>query len=754
MEYLWICKEENRQDTYVAFRGTFYLDKDVELVIKTLGASWYRIWIDDVFLNEGPFRFDREHPQHEQNQIKLEEGNHVIAAQVHNIGLATRMLATYHPFFACEIMKGGSMVEIDWKCFQLDGYKSKVRRLNPELGWIEYCDLRQVPLNWHMLEYDDMAWSVPVSVELEIAEPTAVTVASVQSFETAAELIGSGPLAATFGYEGDDIPAVFFLRDLLCEKYPSEGIWRRYDLGKVRLFCPSFAIEAQAGTIVEFAYAEQLTNGRVAPYIPLSAGPSCNLDHYVCREGKQLISPLTPRGGRFIELHILGNSDKVVIHDEKFIERGYYGEAQGYFETEEPLLNRIWKVGIETFRSCSEDTIIDNPTRERGQWTGDVVSVGMDICSAAYFDYGPLRRGLQQSAWCSRVDGLIAGMCPGETIYLTTYALQWLDACYNFYTLTGDKSLLEEMYPYAEKNICYFINKWTDGGLKRDLDWGFIDWGYVTNEGPSDMAINLYLLSGVSSLIKWCKTIGKTDTINNLEIWKTKIKKIITGYITSCLEEGSEGWNKIGFHRTALSLKEGLFSDEQSKEAVKFIKKHYLNCFPNNLEAPRLGKPSDANAQLITPYFSHFVFPELIQHGEMDFVLAQYRKCWGWALQDGRTTWLEVFDTRWSHCHQWSGCPTWQLSRYVLGLKPRFDIGMNCFELNLQPGSLSKAIGRIPNPNTERTIDIEWKREGTYIKYEVNTATPITILFNNKEINIEDKLELDLALRGCDLCLL
>lgn len=742
MKYYWIRKEETRQDIHVAFRGTFYLPRDTKIIIRTLGASWYRIWVDNQFLSDGPYRFEKEHPEYEEKALKLVAGRHVITAQVHNVGLATRMLCDFHPFFTCDIADHENMLKVRWKCRELEAYESNVCRINPQFGWIEYCDLRKLPLNWQGLEYDDIAWPTPVIVDPKIAEPKAVTIASVQNFEAPFRLIGEGPLAITFGYERDDIAAVFYLRDLLCEKLPRNGIWKRYDLIKVRLFRPCFTIDAPAGTIVEFAYAEQLTSGRVAPYIPLSSGPSCNLDHYVCREGKQVISPLTPRGGRFVELHILGNCDKVIIHEEKFIERGYYGEAQGWFETEDPLLNQIWQVGLETFRSCAEDSIIDNPTRERGQWTGDVVSVGLDICSAAYSDYGPLRRGLIQSAWCAREDGLIAGMCPGGIIYLSTYALQWLNACYHFYTLTGDKSLLEELYPYAEKNINFFMKKWTEEGLIRDIDWCFVDWGYVTNEGPSDMAINLHLYSGITALIKWCDIIDKAEIVNKLLNWKTGIKSVIDKYFDNCFAKGIEGWKEIGFHRATLALDNGFYNQLQNKECLEFIKRHYLNCFPNNLNAPRLGKPSDENPQLITPYFSHYVFDKLIMLGEMDFVLEQYRKCWGWALEDGRTTWLEVFDTRWSHCHQWSGCPTWQLSRYALGLKPRFDKGLDCFELNLQPGSLSYAKGRIPNANTKNFIEVHWQREGQSINYIVKTDTPITILHNDQIINVLSRIEL------------
>lgn len=741
MEYLWICNDENRQDIYAAFRGSFYIPEAKKVAVRIIGASWFRVWIDGNFLGNGPHRFEKSHPQYEEIKLELLPGKHVVSAQVHNVGITTRMLSDFHPFFACEVWQDDNQMKIEWKCIKLNAYESKVERVNPQLGWIEYCDIRKLPLGWQSVQYDDLLWDSPAIVNPQIEEPQMLNTNSVKNFEQDAMLMDSGPLASTFGYEKDDIPAVFFLRDLECKKYPQDGIWRRYDLGKVKLFTPSFTIEAPEGTIVEFSYAEQLTNGRVAPYITLSAGSSCNLDHYICREGIQTISPITPRGGRYVELHVLGDKDKIIFHKEKFIERSYYDKAEGSFETHDALLNKIWEVGVETFRSCAEDTIIDNPTRERGQWTGDVVSVGMDICSVAYSDYGPLRRGLQQSAWCAREDGIIAGMSPGGVIYLSTYALQWIEACYHYYTLTGDISLLEELYSYAKNNIDYFYKKWTKKGLIRDIEWCFIDWGYVTNEGPSDMAINIYLYNSINALIKWCKAIDKNDITNNLISWQQEIKEVLQNYIDGCLSIGKDGWSKIGFHRTVLSLGHNFYEANREKEAIEFVKNHYLNCFPNNPYAPRLGKPSDENPQLITPYFSHYAFPKLINGGEMDFVLEQYRKCWGWALEQNNTTWVEVFDTRWSHCHQWSGCPTWQLSRYVLGLNPRFDIGENCFEINIKPGSLLSALGKVPNPKGEYPIEVQWLRKENYIEYKIKSKNPITIIDYNKEVEAKNVLE-------------
>ena len=66
------------------------------------------------------------------------------------------------------------------------------------------------------------------------------------------------------------------------------------------------------------------------------------------------------------------------------------------------------------------------------------------------------------------------------------------------------------------------------------------------------------------------------------------------------------------------------------------------------------AKPDEA----VTPYFAHYAFPLLIENINLDLALDQYRTCWGWALGGGRTTWVEVFDTRWTHCHQWAECPS------------------------------------------------------------------------------------------------
>ncbi len=89
---------------------------------------------------------------------------------------------------------------------------------------------------------------------------------------------------------------------------------------------------------------------------------------------------------------------------------------------------------------------------------------------------------------------------------------------------------------------------------------------------------------------------------------------------------------------------------------------------------------------------------------------------------------MEVFDPRWSHCHQWSGPPTWQLTRYVVGLVPRFDLGARRFMLDPRPGSLMRAEGRVPVPGQDDQVLVAWTRDGGDLVVRIAASAPIWLV--------------------------
>jgi alpha-L-rhamnosidase len=321
----------------------------------------------------------------------------------------------------CQVFLRDVEIPVRWKAMQLGGFRSQVRRINPELGWIEWADTRKQPASWQNASFDDSLWTQPVERRVDLGPFQPLRTGELQAILHSLRPQAEGTLVEQFGYDEDDPPARLYLRTLEACPLPPQGVWRRYDLGRVRLGRPRFVLDLPAGAVVEFASCEALERGRVKAWIPLSAGQSCNMDHSVARGGPQEFFPFTPKGGRFLEVHVIAPPQNVRFVREEYLERTYHGSPEGRFESGDSLLDRIWMTGIETYRACSEDTVIDNPTRERGEWAGDVASVAMETAGVGYSDLRLFRRALIQFARSTREDGLVAGLCPGSNQYLSTH---------------------------------------------------------------------------------------------------------------------------------------------------------------------------------------------------------------------------------------------------------------------------------------------------------------------------------------------
>lgn len=701
----------------VLFRGSFHLARASRLRLFMVGASWYQGWIDGRWLLEGPFRYPLEAPEFQVEEIDLPTGDHVLALHARHDGVDTRMLKATAPYLCVRLLDNECEVPIAWKGAPLARQSSTVswlpapalRRINPQLGWSDHRDTRLEPEHWRETAFDDSAWSEPITGVSDLSEPVPAKLSPVQCFPHEFTPLAEGPLATTFGLPNDEPAYTFFVRDRICQSLPAQGRWYLYDLGRVRLGRPSITLEAPAGTLIEMASAEALTGGQVSPVINTSTGPSCNLDRFVARGGRQTFTPLVPKGGRFLEVHVLGTGSETCLVEAKYLERCYHAPTEAYFACGDTLLEKIWVAGAETHRACTEDALTDNPTRERGQWTGDAAATGIGNSAVLFHDQLLCRRALVQAALCAREDGMVAAVCPGGCFHMSTYAFLWVAAVRNYQRDTGDRSLLEELWPAAVRNIAALEPFLGAEGLRNEAGQIFIDWGYLIEE-PADTATNILLLHALREMSSWAVEIGQDGAPYHTHA--ASLEAILRARLQDKLTSGA--WSAVGYHSAALALMLGLVDDEDA--CLDHLAAHLLDCFPNNPEAPRNESPLDFNARLITPYFAHFVFPLFIERGRTDFVLEQYRKCWGWLLEDGRTTLPEVFDTRWSHCHQWSGCPTWQMSRYLLGLRPRLDIAPDTFEFCLAPGSLKGARGRLPHP-AGGWIDIQWQQKDGTIEY-------------------------------------
>ena len=732
----------DQPDSHLFIHGTFELPAQAEVRLELHSTAWFNAFVDGTWWLDGPARFAPTSKEYIQAVKTLPAGKHTLAFQLKANGVDTRIAKRQTPRFFARPFVGEKEIPVQWKVGRSDAYESKKARLTGVLGWIEWCDTRKLPDGWPAQAGTNQVWSAPEFVTEDKSSFTLIDTPPVARIPHEQKPVAQGNLTQARGEAFQkDAGWNFFMRDLSPVLQHDQGVWRRYDLGRVRLAYPRFTLDVPAGTVVEFGYSEYLDHDRVCPVVSQSGRSTCFLDHYVARGGVQTFQPSEPRGMRFLEVHVLCEPGKVRFVKEEVEERTYYtGKPQGSFSCNDELLNRIWAVGVETMRCCYEDAPTDTPTRERGQWLGDVTAAGMDVTAVSYSDLVPIRRMLVQAAQCPEPDGMICGMVPGMGMMIPAFALQWVGATTHYYELTGDRALLEELFDAALTNMTA-MKAYSQGGLLTQVRkvWNFIDWGYQTPSNPfpgidpdykkalkEDLALSLNWYRALSDLLRWADWIGAGDRVEPFRAAFAESDAAIRRALPTKNLDRMETWYDYGFHATVLSLLYGVMTDEQSAAAVSFIKKHVAASFPNDLNAPVVYCENIMAQKVFTPYFAHYIFDALIRQGEMEFVQQQYRSCWGWFLDQGLTTWPEAFDLRWSHSHQYSAGPTWQLSRYALGLHPRFDLGENHYQFDLRPGSLQQASGRLPVCGKGgKTVDVEWRRSGDRIRVKIITDHPV-----------------------------
>ena len=159
------------------------------------------------------------------------------------------------------------------------------------------------------------------------------------------------------------------------------------------------------------------------------------------------------------------------------------------FECSDPQLQRIFDVGLRTVDLCALDAYVDCPTREQRAWTGDsVVHQMVDLVTNpdwSMADLAPATGGRTPP----RRD---AGHGPGLGLrrrrpdVRARLVVALGRSVHNLYRYTGDRDLVADLLPVAERTLRWFEAYLGDDGLLADVTgWVLLDWASVYSSGCS-----------------------------------------------------------------------------------------------------------------------------------------------------------------------------------------------------------------------------------------------------------------------------
>ncbi len=403
----------------------------------------------------------------------------------------------------------------------------------------------------------------------------------------------------------------------------------------------------------------------------------------------------------------------ITVHDLRYRETGFATEFTGGFHCDDPFYNRLWDKARRTLYVTMRDSYMDCPDRERAQWWGDVVLESGET----FYALDRASDALTQKA----ILELMEWQRPDSTIYSPVPAGNWNGelptqmlasvgyfGIWNYYQHTGDKALVERVYPAIKRYLHLWKTDadglviprkggwtWGDWGEEKDMPLIFNGWYYLALKGFANMAE----LTGNRTDLAWA--IAKMDRFKpayNQKFWTEK------GYrsIANMGETDDRG--------QALAVVAGLAPTD-----------YY----------PALREVFKTQAYA-SPYFEKYVEEALFIMAYPEDALSRMKKRFGPMVNSELTTLWEGWDigsAKWgggTYNHAWSGGGLTLLSQYVAGIEP-LEAGYKTVRIRPQLGPLNQVSATVDTPLGLLQVRVEKRGNKQEVSYTAPTGMKVIL---------------------------
>jgi len=726
-----------------------------------------RIWSDGrhvlavngIEVARGPVRADPRSAHYDVVDLAphLVPGTNVITVTARHFGTATSWWTPVPPSYS---LGGGSLV---FEAQIADTWVVSDRSWRVQRGsaWtpvpvpgdvaclpLESFDARVHPREWSTPAFDDRDWAtateiVPVHTGAHgdrhpPSEPFGVLRPPVRNRYPEGEThpavaVGEWPVPATAPVD-DPVHQVTrderaLGHDQVAEPDGAAGAVtvRAFDLGRIAAGTLEMELRgAAAGTVIDIAAAEHVDeHGRL-----VLLGQHAGLRYVAAGDDVERFESFDTIGTRHLHASVrppagsAGPTLSLAVHD-----RHRPRPPGARFECSDPSLQRIYEIGLRTVDLCALDAYVDCPTREQRAWTGDSV-VHQMVDLVANPDWS-MARWHPQLAAAPRADGLLA-MAPASDFaeadgtILPDWSLHWVRSVHNLYRYTGDRALVAELLPVAERTVRWFEAYLDDDGLLTDVTgWVLLDWASVYSDGSSSTLNALWAraLEDIAEMATWLGNEGTAD-------WARGRRQAVAAAFDRFWDEGRGVYidhvvngiagRTAAQHGGGAALAAGLVPTERIPRVVeRLVDRDRLVRHSWVMDSVTADGGSTGFVHLVTgypepvwdveeqmveaePFFRYVVHDGLARAGRADLI-ADLCRDWSVFVDAGETTWPECWlgGTR---CHGWSSTPTRDLVVHTLGITPA-EPGYTAVRVAPALGGLAWARAVVPTPHGPVTVE-------------------------------------------------
>lgn len=620
---------EDLKNNHTLFRKKVDIASGVKQVILDISADdYYKLFMNGRYVTQGPA--DSYAFCYHYNRIDITEfvkpGENVLAVHVYYQGLVNRARNSgdYRQGMIAELWADGVQIMDDcWKYTEAEEY-GFTRTIAYDTQFDEVIDNRKKHVGWKEIAYDDSLWET-ASVREEddhilILQPTQnlqmeyrapVEICKLEDgylLDFGEELTGTFFMKAR-GHRGDEV-LIRFGEELLSETRV------RHEL---RCNC---------------LYEDQL----------------------ILEEGENELEQFDYKCFRYVQL-IVGKdaAEYPELKDFRVDYRHYpFDDSKCGFHSEDALVNGIWNICKNAVRNCAQESFLDCPHREKGQYLGDLtVTAHSFYCLTG--DTALFRKALLDFAHSTVIcEGMMA-VAPGSFMQeIADFSLLYAYQLLLYYRCSKDEKLLRRLLPVAEGVERYFDRFQNDTGMLETVNtkWNLVDWPENLRD-DYDFDLQQPVVGD-----------GCHNVINALYVGMKKCMEEIRDILGVPYEPQFENLRKA-FVQSFYCKETGLFVDSVVSTHSSLHANVFAAFYGLQPEGNKIAELVRQKGLCCGVFVSYFLLYGLLNMGEsrlaFELITNQTEHSWYHMLQEGATAAFEAWgkEQKWntSLCHAWASAP-------------------------------------------------------------------------------------------------
>lgn len=378
------------------------------------------------------------------------------------------------------------------------------------------------------------------------------------------------------------------------------------------------------------------------------------------------------RGFRYVELIDAPGKPEVWVE----VRHHPFDWEASHFASSSETLNRIWEISKRGVQMGCQGVIVDCPTREKGQYTGDTyMTVVSHLLLTA--DATLTKKAILDWHHSQRFDpGMLCVAPGGFRQELAEWSLLWPIMLQYYYRVTADESLVNRMAEDGalESLMDYFQKLENADGLLEGVDrhkWVLVDWpanlrggyDYEATKNGVNTVVNAFYYGSLRAAGELMRIAGRDDSRYDQRadgVRKAMNERLFDArngvYIDGIHEDGTPS-HKSTLHASVFALHFGVAREADASRIVELIRRERLNC---------------------GIYAAPYLLSGLWNVGEAelayDLLTCTDKHSWHEMLRSGATTTMEAWapELKWntSWCHPAGGTPVWLVLDRLMGLRP------------------------------------------------------------------------------------